>query len=59
MGYLLDLVGHERLTAPLAEWVRENATQVTPLLHTEEGMAGARRDRKCKVAINVDVEPDV
>lgn len=59
LGYLLDLVGHERLTAPLADWVRENATQVAPLLHTEEGMAGARRDRKWKVAINVDVEPDV
>jgi predicted transcriptional regulator of viral defense system len=58
LGYVLDFLGHQHRTAPLAAFVRENASEVVPLAPSEP-TAGARRIPRWRLNVNVDVEAEV
>ncbi len=58
LGYLLDRVGRFQDSAALAEYVRKSATETVPL-STAHKRTHAERDRRWKLAINVEVEPDL
>ncbi|MCA9642276.1 MAG: type IV toxin-antitoxin system AbiEi family antitoxin [Myxococcales bacterium] len=58
LGYLLELVDAPELAAALAPLVTREANSYIPLRRAEE-VAGASRDSKWKVIVNVEVEPDV
>jgi predicted transcriptional regulator of viral defense system len=57
LGYVLDLLGHEARTAPLAAFVREHAHEVVPLAPSES-TAGARRAPRWRLDVNVEVEAE-
>ena len=57
LGFLLDFVGGEDLTAPLAEWVRDQRPRATPL-RAGWGTTGARRDGRWLVLVNQEIEID-
>lgn len=57
LGYLLALVGAAELSEALAPFVNNCAKSYIPLRRSK-GVAGANRDPKWKVIVNVDVEPD-
>jgi len=58
LGYLLDFVGGEHLTGPLADYVARHSSRATPLCSGVK-MTGYERDPKWRVAMNVEVEVDV
>lgn len=58
LGYLLALVEHQPLAARLDTVLADNNV-FTVALAPWEGMEGAPRDERWRVAINTDVEPDV
>ncbi len=58
LGYLLDLTGHRELVNPLADYVRERATVVAPLVR-KKSITRAPRAERWKLAINASVEPDL
>lgn len=58
LGYLLDLVGRSDLAEPLAAYVRDQMPPVAPL-HPAHSLRGSSRDKRWRLGINVDVEPDV
>ena len=55
LGYLLDRLGHAKLTVSLHEWIQGKATRVTPL-RSDLPISGAPRDRRWRVAVNEEVE---
>ena len=57
LGDLLDLVGHARLTDPLAAYVGVHANETTSLV-TNAIATGNRNDR-WKLRVNAAVEPDL
>ncbi len=57
LGYLLDQVGATELTGPLADMVCRAATHVTPLA-PQLPSRGVARDRRWRVATNVDIEAE-
>ncbi len=57
LGYLLELIGQQDLAGALASFVEKHARSYTPLRRAED-VAGAERNLKWKLLINVDVEPD-
>jgi len=57
LGYLLDLVGHEALSAPLAKFVSEKASFAAPLVRSRSTKGASRADR-WKLAVNASVEAD-
>ena len=57
LGYLLELVDQQELAGALAPFVEKCARSYTPLRRAED-VAGAERNAKWKLLINVDVEPD-
>ena len=58
LGYLLERVGHLQRSEALAEYVRESVTETAPL-STVHHQADVARDRRWRLAINVEVEPDL
>ena len=58
LGYLLDLTEHSELANPLADYVRERATFVAPLMR-KKSITRAPRAERWKLAINASVEPDI
>ena len=58
LGYLLDLTKHSELANPLADYVRERATVVAPLVR-KKSITRAPRAERWKLAINASVEPDL
>jgi hypothetical protein len=58
LGYLLDLTGHGELVKPLADYVRERAMVVAPLVR-KKSITRAPRAERWKLAINASVEPDL
>ncbi len=59
LGYLLDTLGFEEKTGPLADFVAKHVSEVTPLRPERNGRTGKPRDRKWLVAINHRVDPDI
>lgn len=59
LGYLLDTLGFEERTGPLAEFVDKNVQEVTPLRSERGGRTGKPRDEKWRVAINHQLDPDI
>lgn len=57
LGYLLELVGAARLAAPLLPLV-ERVEQEAPLVRSRPRSA-ARRDRRWRLLLNAQVEPDL
>ena len=57
LGHLLEFVDVRELTDALVPLVNKNANSYIPLRRSE-GVAGATRDAKWKVTVNVEVEPD-
>jgi len=57
-GFLLELVGQPKLAEPLAQIVASGAPAFAPL-RPGRPMQGARRDRRWRLAVNVEVEPEV
>ena len=57
LGHLLERSGAVELAEALAPFVEQNASSYIPLRRSE-GVAGASRDAKWKVIVNVAVEPD-
>jgi len=57
LGYLLDLVGREELAAPLQSFVTD-VEESTPLVRST-ARSGSPRNRRWKLAINAQVEPDL
>jgi len=57
LGYLLELSGAVDLAEALVPVVKQNANSYIPLRRSED-VAGATRDAKWKVIVNVEVEPD-
>ena len=58
LGYMLERVGGERKAVSLAHYVERMATETTPLLPGRT-IAGARRDPRWKLHVNVDVESEI
>lgn len=57
LGYLLDAVGEQRRTGPLAGWLGAREHRVVPL---RRGVApGAEVDTRWNVAVNVELELDL
>lgn len=57
LGYVLDLVGHEDKTKPLAAFVRKSAGDVVALVPSESTQRGARSP-KWKLDVNAEIEVD-
>jgi predicted transcriptional regulator of viral defense system len=57
LGYLLELVEAQDLADALALFVKEYARSYAPLRRAEN-VAGAGRNSKWKLLINIDVDPD-
>jgi hypothetical protein len=57
LGALLELLGHEHLAVPLAEWVAERRTTVVGL-RSDVSRVGCATNRRWGVVLNDDVEPD-
>jgi predicted transcriptional regulator of viral defense system len=57
LAYLLTLVGFESKTRLLQKFIASQDAPVTPLLPGTP-MSGSEKDRKFRVAINTEVEPD-
>ncbi len=57
LGFLLELTGHSTLAEPLASQVEEAAPPAAAL-RVGRSLRGARRDRKWRLGINAEVEPD-
>ena len=57
LGYLLELVGEDRLASALRPIVQERARSYTPLRRAAN-TTGGRRVRGWKLIVNADVEPD-
>ena len=58
LGFLLEHVGAEQKTSLLARHVERTVIETAPLL-AGRILAGARRDPRWKLDLNVDVEPDI
>ncbi len=58
LGYLLDLMGHSELADSLLPIVDEHARSYAPLRRAEN-VAGAPRDSRWRLVVNVEVEPDL
>ena len=58
LGYILDVVEHSLLAEPLARFVADRVTETAPLLTGAE-TSTARRDRRWKLWINADLDPDL
>jgi len=58
LGYLLESTGHGELVEPLASFVGEQAPPIAPL-RAGRRLRGAPRDRRWRLGVNVNVEPDV
>ena len=58
LGYLLDLVGQGGVAEELIPFVQARAQRVVPL-EASLSRTGARRSKRWRVAINLDVEPDL
>jgi predicted transcriptional regulator of viral defense system len=57
LGYLLDLVDSGDLAATLEPFVQTHANSYIPLRRAQS-VAGASRDSRWRVIVNVEVEPD-
>jgi predicted transcriptional regulator of viral defense system len=57
LGYLLELVEHQRLADALESFVAKNASSYAPLRRAA-AVAGAERVPKWKLLVNADAEPD-
>ena len=57
LGYLLELVGQEDLAGALGPFVKEHARSYAPLRRAVT-VTGGKRDRRWRLIINVEVEPD-
>jgi predicted transcriptional regulator of viral defense system len=57
LGYLLELADAAELAEALVPFVTENANSYIPLRRSED-VAGATRNARWKVIVNVEVEPD-
>jgi len=57
LGYLLELADQQELAGALARFVEMHARSYTPLRRAED-VAGAERNPRWKLLINVEVEPD-
>ncbi len=57
LGYLLEHVGQGALAEPLARWIATKKPRVVPL-RADRRMAGRRRARRWRVAINEKIEMD-
>ena len=57
LGYLLELLGHKSLAAPLQPFV-ERVVEEAALVRSRP-RRGAPRNRRWKLAINDTVEPDL
>ncbi len=58
LGYLLDLVGFEKIAEILAKYLKGKITETTPLVTGTE-IKNVRRNSRWRVAVNVEVEPDI
>jgi predicted transcriptional regulator of viral defense system len=58
LGFLLDLVGRSDVAEDLLPFVQVRARRVVPL-EASSPRTGAKRSARWRVAINVDVEPDL
>jgi predicted transcriptional regulator of viral defense system len=58
LGYLLDLIQQDALADALLPYVRDHAAAIAPLVR-KESTARAERINRWKLAINVQVEPDL
>lgn len=58
LGYLLDLVGQGGVAEELIPFVQARAQRVVPL-EPSIPRTGAKRSKRWRVAINIDVEPDL
>jgi len=58
LGFLLDRVGHDERTGPLASLVSAEVTD-TPTLSPGERTRGAQREPRWKLLVNTAVEPDL
>ena len=58
LGYLLDFLGADNITVPLADWIEKSDVRVTPLA-PGISITGVERDTKWQVAKNVSIEVDV
>lgn len=56
-GYLLDLVGGGPVTGPLSDWLGEHRS-FPVVLRPDLSAAGASRDARWGVLVNVTIEPD-
>jgi predicted transcriptional regulator of viral defense system len=57
LGYLLELAGHEALSAPVAAFVAEKAVFAAPLVRSRSIKGAVRADR-WKLAVNASVEAE-
>lgn len=58
LGFLLDLVGRSDVADGLLHFVGDRTRRVAPL-DAGSSRTGARRSERWRVAVNVDVEPDL
>jgi predicted transcriptional regulator of viral defense system len=58
LGFLLDFVGQSDVAEELLHFVQDRARRVVPL-DAGSSRTGARRSERWRVAVNVDVEPDL
>lgn len=58
LGFLLDTLGQGPLVERLASYVRDQVPPVAPL-HPAYPLRGATRDRRWRLGINVNLEPDI
>ena len=58
LGYLLDLVGQRDVAERLFSFIQVRARRVVPL-EASLPRTGARRSERWRVAINIEVEPDL
>lgn len=57
LGYLMDLVGASEKTAEITEYVRKKHPVRTPLVPSRS-IKGAKMDKRWKVFVNAEVEPE-
>ncbi len=58
LGFMLDKFGFTGITGPLSDWVSKNTVSRVPLLSNGK-RAGVPQDKKWKVMVNTEIEPDV
>lgn len=59
LGFLLDKLGHSLLAQPLQDYLNTVKTRIVPLVPYASTTVETKKDKKWRVAININVESDL